>query len=48
MNARVRSGADPALTAGRVVHAQWLQRDPSDPAGFGDGLTDAVRFLVGP
>ncbi len=47
-NARLRSGADPALTAGCTVHAQWIQRDPADPAGFGDSLTDAVAFLVLP
>ncbi len=47
-NATIQAGLDPALTVGRTVCAQWLQRDPADPAGFGDGLTDAVRFTVCP
>ncbi len=47
-NARLRSGVDPSLTAGRIVHVQGIQRDPADPAGFGDSLTDAVAFLVLP
>lgn len=47
-NAYLQSGAAPLLTAGQVVRAQWLQRDPADPAGFGDGLTDAIQFTVGP
>ncbi len=47
-NRTIQAGADPALTAGRAVFAQWRQRDPADPAGFGDGLTDAVRFVVAP
>ncbi len=47
-NERVQSGADVLLTAGQRVSAQWLQRDPSDPAGFQDSLSNAVRFVVGP
>ncbi len=47
-NKRIRSGVDPLLTAGRTVFAQWYQRDPADPAGFGDGLSDAVRFVIEP
>ncbi len=45
---RIQAGTDPALTAGRVVFAQYLQRDPADPAGFGDSLTDGVRFRILP
>ncbi len=44
----IQTGADPRLTAGEVVHAQWRQRDPHDPAGFGDGLSNGVRFAIGP
>ncbi len=47
-NAVVQAGSDPSLTVGATVFAQWRQRDPGDPAGFGDGLTDALRFTVGP
>ncbi len=47
-NATIQSGTDPSLTAGRVVTAQYRQRDPTDPAGFGDGLTNGVRFTILP
>ncbi len=47
-NTRIQSGADPLLTAGQRVFAQWRARDPGDPAGFGDALTDAVRFTICP
>ncbi len=47
-NATIRSGADPLLTTGATVHAQWIQDDPADPAGFGDSFTDAVRFVIVP
>lgn len=47
-NARIRSGVDPLLTAGGTVFAQWRQRDPADPAGFGDSLSDGLRFVVQP
>ncbi len=47
-NARIQSGSDPLLTAGQRVHAQWRQRDPADPTGHGDALTDAVAFVVAP
>jgi hypothetical protein len=47
-NQRIQSGVDPQLTAGRRVVAQWSLRDPADPAGFGDSLTDAVRFEICP
>jgi hypothetical protein len=47
-NARIRSGIDPLLVAGRTITAQYYYRDPPDPAGFGSGLTDAVRFAICP
>ncbi len=47
-NNRIQSGVDPLLTVGQRVFAQWRLRDPGDPAGFGDGFTDAVRFTVCP
>lgn len=43
---RIASGTDPLLTVGQNVFAQWRQRDPQDPAGFGDALSDAVRFTI--
>ncbi len=47
-NKRIQSGADPLLTPGQRVFAQWRARDPADPAGFGDALTDALRFTICP
>jgi hypothetical protein len=47
-NARVRSGVDPELVAGQTISAQYYYRDALDPAGFGTGLTDAVRFTLCP
>ncbi|MBL8863749.1 MAG: hypothetical protein JNK02_17300 [Planctomycetes bacterium] len=47
-NAWARSGVDPALLAGVVVCAQWYYRDVQDPAGFGSGLSNAVRFTLCP
>ena len=44
-------GADliePVIAAGQRVFAQWRTRDPQDPAGFGDGFTDALRFTICP
>lgn len=46
-NTYVQTGVDPALVPGVVVFGQYWFRDPGDPAGFGTGLTDAVRFGVG-
>ncbi len=47
-NAAIQSGNDVFLTAGQTVSAQWRLRDPADPAGFGDGLSNAVRFVICP
>jgi hypothetical protein len=47
-NARIQSGADPALVPGAFVFAQWYQRDPLDPAGYHSGLTNALRFGIVP
>ena len=47
-NARVRSGADPALLPGTVVYAQYRYRDHADPSGAGLGMSDALRFVVQP
>ena len=48
INKRIQSGVDPTLTAGAQVYAQWRQRDPNDPAGFGDSLTTGLTFVVQP
>ncbi len=47
-NNRIQSGVDPLLSVGQLIRAQWSQRDPLDPASFGDGLTNAVQFTIGP
>jgi hypothetical protein len=47
-NARVRSGADPALVPGTVVYAQFVYRDPADPSGAGLGMSDGLRFVIQP
>jgi hypothetical protein len=47
-NAHVQSGIDPTLQPGTLVFAQYWFRDLQDPAGFGSGLSNAVRFGVGP
>ena len=47
-NQLIQSGQDPMLTAGQRVNAQWRQRDPADPLGFGDNLSDGISFLIGP
>jgi hypothetical protein len=48
LNKRIQSGVDPMLTAGAQVYAQWRQRDPSDPAGFGENLANGLTFVVRP
>jgi hypothetical protein len=47
-NARIRGGADPGLVPGAMVSARWYYRDSLDPAGFGTGLSDALRFAICP
>ena len=47
-NPRIQSGVDPALVPGKLVFAQWYQRDPLDPAGFASGLTNGLRFGIVP
>lgn len=47
-NLRIQSGIDPGLAAGATVSARWFYRDGADPAGYGTGLTDAVRFVICP
>jgi hypothetical protein len=44
--ARIQSGADPALTAGTTVYAQYWNRDPQSPSTT--GLTDGARFTIRP
>ena len=45
-NARIQGGADASLVQGAVVRCQYWYRDPSDPAGFGSGLTNALEFTI--
>jgi hypothetical protein len=46
-NAWTLAGVDPTLVAGADVCAQWLTRDPTNPAGS-FGSSDALRFVVAP
>ena len=45
---RIRSGVDPRLSVGQRVFTQVWQRDPLNPAGFGDSLTNALSFVIQP
>jgi hypothetical protein len=45
-NARIASGADPALVAGAQVWAQYWGRDPGDP--FTTSLSDGLTFVIQP
>jgi hypothetical protein len=47
-NNRIQSGNDPMLSVGQTTFSQWVQRDPADPAGFGDSLSNGVQFVIGP
>jgi hypothetical protein len=47
-NATIQSGSNPLLTAGALVRAQMFQRDPADPLGFGDNLSNGVVFVITP
>jgi hypothetical protein len=47
-NQLIQSGSNPLLTAGQSIAAQGRQRDPTDPAGFGDNLSNGIRFVIGP
>jgi hypothetical protein len=45
-NARIQSGADPLLTVGEQVFAQYWYRDPASSSG--SGLSDAAQFTIQP
>ena len=47
-NARIRSGVDAGLVPGATICARWYYRDSQDPAGYGTGLSDALRFAICP
>jgi hypothetical protein len=47
-NTYLHSGADPTIGVGTTLSAQYYFRDPADPAGYGIGLTDALRFTICP
>ncbi len=47
-NKTIQSAADPMLTVGQRTYVQFRQRDPADPTGFGDSLTDGVMFTIRP
>ena len=39
---------DAGLVPGATIGARWYYRDSHDPAGFGMGLSDALRFAICP
>ncbi len=45
---RIQSGADPSLTAGQCVNAQWRLRDGALGDGFNDSFTDGLEFVINP
>lgn len=45
-NERIRSGVDPTLVSGAVVHVQYWYRDPASASTT--GLTDALAFTILP
>ena len=47
-NQLIQIGADPLLTPGKNVRVQVTQRDPGDPTGFGDNLSNGITFVMGP
>ena len=47
-NVRIRSGSDSLLVPGATISTRWYYRDPHDAAGYGTGLTDALRFAICP
>jgi hypothetical protein len=47
-NELIQSGTDPALSIGANVWVQVRQRDTADPTGFGDNLSNGVRFVICP
>jgi hypothetical protein len=48
LNNVLLSPPDPMMTVGQRVYCQWRISDPTNPLGFGDALTDAVRFTISP
>ena len=47
-NAYIASGLDSNLVAGATVWLQAWSRDPADPLGYGDSLSDAVWATICP
>ncbi len=47
MGARIAAGTDPRLVQGATVVGQFWSRDPQS-LPFPSGLTDAIRFTIGP
>ncbi|NUQ49347.1 MAG: hypothetical protein HUU27_05450 [Phycisphaerae bacterium] len=47
-NAYMASGANPLLTAGTTVWAQWYSRDSGFAAPNNYGMTDALQFTIQP
>jgi M6 family metalloprotease-like protein len=47
-NSVIAAGNDPMLTVGQVIAAQYRQSDSTNPLGFGDTLTNGIRFQICP
>lgn len=47
-NALIQSGANVSLQPGATVSAQYIFRDVQDPAFYGRGMTNGVRFTICP
>jgi hypothetical protein len=48
MNAYIQSALDQRLVPGTLVCAQYWYRDPGEPSGFANGLSDAIQFWIAP
>ena len=48
MTVTIQNDTTGLLTAGQVVRFQMLQRDPTEPQGFGDNLSNGVQFMIAP
>ena len=48
VNITIQNDTSGLLTAGQALSFQMLQRDPTEPQGFGDNLSNGVRFTIAP
>ncbi len=48
INATIQNDTTGLLTAGQTMHFQVRQRDPTEPTGWGDNLSNGVSFTICP